>query len=154
MTAETTFSVRQAVLADLDLLAPMLDQYRQFYQRPSDLAAARSFLMDRFNHGESVLFIAQEGDTVLGFAQMYPSFSSVSLKRAFVFNDLFVAQAGRRRGVGQALIAAAAAYATALGARFLTLSTAKTNEDAQALYRSTGWQREETFVGYTLMLQD
>ncbi len=154
MTTEPTFTVRQAVLADLDLLAPMLDQYRQFYQRPSDLAAARSFLLDRFNHGESVLFIAQDGDTVLGVTQMYPSFSSVSLQRTFVFNDLFVAEAGRRRGVGQALIAAAASYATALGARFLSLSTATTNVGAQALYQSTGWRREETFVGYTLMLED
>lgn len=154
MTTQPTFTVRQAVLADLDLLAPMLDQYRQFYQRPSDLAAARSFLRERFNHGESVLFIAQDGDTALGFTQMYPSFSSVSLKRTFVFNDLFVAEAGRRRGIGQALIAAAAAYATSLGARFLNLSTAKNNEGAQALYQATGWQREETFVGYTLMLED
>lgn len=154
MTTEPTFTVHQAVLADLDLLAPMLDQYRQFYQRPSDVAAARSFLLERFNHGESVLFIAQDDDTVLGFTQMYPSFSSVSLQRTFVFNDLFVAEAGRRRGVGQALIAAAASYATSLGARFLTLSTAKTNDGAQALYQSTGWQREETFVGYTLMLED
>jgi ribosomal protein S18 acetylase RimI-like enzyme len=154
MTTPSTFTVRQAVLADLDLLAPMLDQYRQFYQRPSDAAAARAFLLERFNHGESVLFIAQDGDTVLGFTQMYPSFSSVSLARVFVFNDLFVAEAGRRRGVGKALIAAAASYAKSLGARFLTLSTARTNESAQALYESTGWKRDEVYLEYSLMLQD
>ena len=154
MTTPSPFTVRQAVLADLDLLAPMLDQYRQFYQRPSDLAAARTFLLDRFNHGESVLFIAQDGESVLGFTQMYPSFSSVSLKRAFVFNDLFVAEAGRRRGVGKALIEAAAAYAKAVDAKFLTLSTARTNDSAQALYESTGWKREDSFVAYNLVLQD
>ena len=153
MTPPSDFTVRQAVLADLDLLAPMLDRYRQFYQRPGDLAAARAFLLERFNHGESVLFIAQDGESVLGFAQMYPSFSSVSLKRAFVFNDLFVAEAGRRRGVGKALIAAAASYAKAVDAKFLTLSSARTNDSAQALYESTGWKREETFVAYSLMLQ-
>ena len=153
MTPPSDFTVRQAVLADLDLLAPMLDRYRQFYQRPGDLAAARAFLLERFNHGESVLFIAQDGESVLGFAQMYPSFSSVSLKRAFVFNDLFVAEAGRRRGVGKALIAAAASYAKAVDAKFLTLSTARTNDSAQARYESTGWRREETFVAYSLMLQ-
>jgi ribosomal protein S18 acetylase RimI-like enzyme len=154
VTTDSTFIVRQAVLADLDLLAPMLDQYRQFYGRASDLAAARAFLLERFNHGESVLFIAQDGESVLGFTQMYPSFSSVSLMRAFVFNDLFVAEAGRRRGVGKALIAAAASYAKAVDAKFLTLSTGKTNDSAQALYASTGWKREETFVSYNLMLQD
>ncbi len=38
-----------------------------------------------------MLFLAHEGDTVLGFTQLYPTFSSVSLARVFVFNDLFVA---------------------------------------------------------------
>lgn len=153
MTTNSTFTVRQAVLADLDLLAPMLDKYRQFYQRSSDVAAARAFLSDRFNHGESVLFIAEEGNAALGFTQMFPTFSSVSLVRAFVFNDLFVTEASRRRGVGKALIEAASSYAKSLGAKFLTLSTAKTNERAHALYESTGWEREETFVEYILMLQ-
>jgi len=146
------FTVRQAVLADLDLLAPLLDQYRQFYKRPSDLEAARAFLRERFNHGESVLFIAHDGGTMLGFTQLYPSFSSVSLARVFVLNDLFVAEAGRRRGVGKALIAAATQYANALGARFMTLSTARDNLGAQALYESAGWEREQTYVEYSLML--
>ena len=150
---QTTFTVRQAVLADLDALASMLDRYRQFYKRPSDLAAARAFLLDRFNHGESVLFIAHEGDTVLGFTQMYPTFSSVSLARVFVFNDLFVCEAGRRRGVGKALIEAAAAYARSLGAKSLSLSTGRDNTGAQALYESTGWVREETYVEYNLNLR-
>jgi len=151
--ARNTFTVRQAVLADLEALAPMLDQYRQFYKRPSDLPAARAFLRERFNHGESILFIAHEGDTVLGFTQMYPSFSSVSLARVFVFNDLFVCEAGRRRGVGKALIEAASAYAKALDAKSLTLSTAKDNTGAQALYESTGWVRDETYFEYNLGLR-
>jgi ribosomal protein S18 acetylase RimI-like enzyme len=154
MTAKPTFTVRQAVLADLDALVPLLDQYRQFYQQPSDLAAARAFLTERFNHGESVLFLAHDGDTALGFVQMYPTFSSGSLTRAFVLNDLFVMEAGRRRGVGKALIAAAAQYAKAVGASYLSLSTAKTNERAQALYHSTGWVREEVYIEYNLMLRD
>lgn len=154
MTSPSTLTVRQAVLADLDLLAPMFDMYRQFYQQQADLAGARAFLASRFEHGQSILFIAYDGDTMLGFTQMYPTFSSVSLKRAFVFNDLFVVESGRRRGVGKALIEAATSYATALGARFLTLSTAKTNERAQALYQATGWQLEETYLKYNLMLPD
>jgi hypothetical protein len=52
-----TILIRQAVLSDVEALAPLLDQYRQFYGRESDLQAAREFLLERFNHGESVLFI-------------------------------------------------------------------------------------------------
>jgi hypothetical protein len=74
-------SVRQAVLADLEELAALFDQYRQFQGQASDVAAACSFLRERFDHGESVLFICHEGATAVGFAQLYPSFSSVSLSR-------------------------------------------------------------------------
>src|SRR5262245_4730079 len=56
-----TILIRQAVLSDIEALAPLLDQYRQFYGRESDLQAAREFLLARFNHGESVLFIASAG---------------------------------------------------------------------------------------------
>ena len=83
--------VRQAVLADLAVLAPLFDGYRQFYGRASDPAAAEAFLRARFDHGESVLFLAtDDSGRPLGFTQLYPSFSSVSLARVFILNDLFV----------------------------------------------------------------
>ena len=65
--------VLQAVLSDLDLIAPLFDGYRQFYGRPTDISAARAFLLERFNHGESVLFIAYSGTVPVGFTQHYLS---------------------------------------------------------------------------------
>lgn len=141
-------TVRQAVLADLDTLVPLFDGYRQFYGRASDLAAARDFLRARFEHGESVVFIAHEGETPVGFTQLYPSFSSVSLARVFVLNDLFVVAQARRRGVAARLIGAATGFARATGAVRLALSTATTNTAAQSLYQSLGWQRDEQFLVY------
>lgn len=141
-------TVRQAVLADLDTLVPLFDGYRQFYGRTSDLAAARDFLRARFEHGESVAFIAHEGETPVGFTQLYPSFSSVSLARVFVLNDLFVVAQARRRGVAARLIGAATGFARATGAVRLALSTATTNTAAQSLYQSLGWQRDEQFLVY------
>ena len=83
-------SVRQAALSDLDDLATLFDQYRVFQGQPADLAAARAFLRERFDHGESVVFMAVDGTPAVGFAQLYPSFSSVALQRVFILNDLFV----------------------------------------------------------------
>ena len=137
--------VRQAVLADLDDLAALFDDYRQFQKQASDLDAARAFLRARFDHGESVLFIARDGDTPLGFAQLYPSFSSVALARVFVLNDLFVNVAGRRRGVASALLAAVESHAFALGAVRVSLNVAKDNPVAQQLYQARGWKRDEQF---------
>lgn len=144
----STITVRQAVLSDLEALAPLFDSYRQFYGRAGDLQAAREFLSARFNHGESVLFIAHEGNQPVGFTQLYPSFSSVSMARIFVLNDLFVYKHGRRKGVASKLMSAAVDYANALGAVRVSLSTATSNEAAQRLYQSAGWKRDEQFCVY------
>ena len=149
----STITVRQAALSDLEALVPLFDDYRQFYGRTSDVHAAREFLKARFNHGESTLFIAFEGSTPIGFSQLYPSFSSASLVRTFVLNDLFVVEFARRKGVASKLMSAAVEFAGSLGAVRISLSTATTNETAQALYRSAGWKRDEQFLVYHFAVQ-
>lgn len=144
----STITVRQAVLSDLEAIAPLFDRYHQFYGRASDLSAATEFLSARFNHGESILFIAHEDNKAIGFTQLYPSFSSVSLARIFVLNDLFVCEYARRKGVASKLMTAAVDYASSLGAIRVSLSTATTNEAAQTLYQSAGWKRDEQFLVY------
>lgn len=144
----SNITVRQAGLSDLEALVPLFDGYRRFYGCPSDISAAREFLLARFNHGESILFIAHEDDAPVGFTQLYPSFSSVSLARVFVLNDLFVHKQARRKGIASKLVSAALESASALGAVRVSLSTATTNEAAQALYRSAGWKRDERFYVY------
>ena len=147
-----THTIRQATVDDVEQLVPLFDAYRQFYGRTSDVAAARAFLLARFANKESTLFIAHEGDTAIGFAQLYPSFSSVSLARIFILNDLFVQEQARRTRVASSLLSAAATFAVSLGAVRLSLSTAVTNEAARALYRSAGWKRDEQFCVYHLAL--
>jgi GNAT superfamily N-acetyltransferase len=129
----SNITVRQAVLSDIEALVPLFDGYRQFYDRPSDISAARVFLLDRFNHGESVLFIAHDGNTPVGFTQLYPSFSSVSLARVFVLNDLFVHEQARRKGVASKLMSAATDFAKSLGAVRVSLSTAASNDCSSSL---------------------
>jgi len=88
----------------------------------------------------------------IGFAQLYPSFSSVSLARTFILNDLFVQEQARRIGVVSSLLSDAATVAVSLKAVRLSLSTALTNDTAQALYRSAGWKRDQQFSVYHLVL--
>ena len=76
---------------DLDDLVPLFDGYRQFYGQRSDLAAARAFLRERIERDESVIYLAYtEPGEAAGFTQLYPSFSSVSLKPLWILNDLYV----------------------------------------------------------------
>jgi ribosomal protein S18 acetylase RimI-like enzyme len=64
-------------------------------------------------------------------------------------HDLFVEGPARGRGVGRALIEAAAAIARERGAHQLEWSTAPDNVTAQRLYDSTGAARSE-WVEYEL----
>jgi ribosomal protein S18 acetylase RimI-like enzyme len=76
----------------------------------------------------------------------------VRAARVYLLNDLFVAAPARRAGVARALLTAAAAHAQALGAVGLSLSTARDNAPAQALYESLGWVRDGQFCEYSLAL--
>ena len=154
MTARSPggIEIRQAVFADLEVVSKLLDDYRRFYGWASDMKAARAFLQARFEHGQSVVFIAFDGATPIGFTQLYPSFSSVSLARAFILNDLFVAESHRRAGVGARLLDAASCYARSMGAVRLSLNTDVRNTSAQALYEAKGWKKDQEYFAFHLAL--
>jgi ribosomal protein S18 acetylase RimI-like enzyme len=132
----------------VELVAPLFDAYRQFYGQQPDLDGARRFLAERLGRGESVIFAVVEGGRALGFTQLYPSFSSVSMRPIWILNDLYVVEGARRRGVGVQLLRAARDHARQTGAVRLALSTAVTNMKAQALYEWDGWKRDTAFLHY------
>jgi len=139
----------QITLNDIDLVYPLFDDYRQFYGKPSDLALAKSFLTERILAKQSVIFLATTVDhKPLGFAQLFPAFSSVAAKSTFILNDLYVAPSERKQGVATALITAAEKHAEAANAVRLTLSTALTNKAAKALYEKIGWKQDNSFHVY------
>ena len=144
----SNITVRQAVLSDLGELMVLFDQYRQFQGKVPDLPAAQGFLQARFNTGESIVFIAHDGQFPIGFAQAYPSFSSVALARIFILNDLFVHESGRRKGIASRLLTAVESHAWSLGAVRLTLNVDKNNGPGQTLYEAQGWSRDEQFHMY------
>jgi len=136
---------------DLDDLVPLFDAYRQFYGQRSDLAAARAFLRDRIERDESVIYLAYtKPREAAGFTQLYPSFSSISLRPLWILNDLYVRSDVRRGGVGRALLERARQHAIETAAKGLVLSTGVTNKAAQTLYESCGWQRDDEFFQYHL----
>lgn len=164
------YSILSASSADAGLLAPLFDAYRVFYQAKSDPEGAIRFLSDRLSRGESRVFFATLANThkvssaalqdapgsesivpmVLGFTQLYPSFSSVSMKRLWILNDLYVVPAHRKAGVGAALMERAKAFALEDGSKGLSLATQIGNLDAQALYEKQGYRKDAEFLHYHL----
>ena len=136
-------------LGYLPQLVPLFDGYRVFYEQVSDLNAARSFLEDRFRKNDSVIFIAIASDgTGLGFTQLYPCFSSVSMQPTYILNDLFVTSEARKKGVGEALMEKAKHFAKAKGCKGLTLETAVDNP-AQKLYQRLGFIKDTKVNHFT-----
>ena len=138
------------------IAAPLLDAYRQFYKKPSDLDAAFVFLSERLKNEESVLFLAflDSGSAAkpVGFVHLYPTFSSLTLRKQWILYDLFVAHEARRRGIGEALMNRARQLAKETGADSLILETAKDNFIAQGLYERLGYIRDEVFYRYSLQI--
>lgn len=148
------FTVARATQADLADLAALFDAYRMFYRKPSDPALASEFLRERIERDESVIFLARDAAdrAALGFTQLYPGFSSVSARRLWILNDLYVAESARRRDVARALMESAREYAMQTNALRLVLQTARENIQAQSLYESLAYVREEGMYEYALEL--
>jgi GNAT superfamily N-acetyltransferase len=146
---DAPFVIRQATTADLAVVAPLFDAYRQFYGCAADHARAHEFLADRQRLGESVLLVALRMDSAgdaIGFTQLYPSFSSVSMSRVVILNDLFVAPAWRRSTVARRLVGAAVAHAAERGAIRLELATQCANAPARRLYESLGFVPDTEYL--------
>ena len=148
MAQEVT--IRRAEQTDVPELARLFDLYRQFYNRSSDISGAERFLAERLQKGESVVFVAEglKGE-LLGFTQLYPSFTSIGMARSWILNDLYVVECRRRTGVGRLLMRAAHELAIETGARSINLETQNENTKAQALYESLGYEVESSFRFYS-----
>ena len=149
-----TFTFRLAESSDLDQLADLFDQYRQFYECPPDLSAAKNWIAENFERGRSTIFAADDGYQLIGFTQLYSALCSVDLVDYFVLYDLFVAPSKRRHGIARALMNAAGEWAKAQGAARLDLETARDNYPGQALYRDLGYELDEVFLKFSLDLAE
>lgn len=150
------YHIIQASLDYIDIITKLFDEYRQFYKQDSNLSQAKIFLTERLQKNESIIFLALENKnqsdkldpTGVGFLQLYPSFSSISMKRQWILNDLYVKHDVRRMGVARALINRAIGYAKETQSKGLVLETAIDNYQAQNLYVKMGFKRETEFYTY------
>jgi ribosomal protein S18 acetylase RimI-like enzyme len=149
---DESITIEHAGPQDAPAIAPLFDAYRHFYGKPSDPDGALEFIATRLGRGESVVLLARDGDTAVGFTQLYPVFSSIAMRRTWILNDLFVDPDHRKRGVARRLMEKAMAFAAETGAVWIELETAEDNHAAQALYDSLGFTREEGFHHYARSL--
>ncbi len=147
----------QATLEHLDLLNPLFVKYREFYGELPFPDSSRKFLEKRLRRKESVIYLAlaDDDDTkILGFCQLYPSFSSLSLKRVWILNDIYVAEDARRQLVADRLLQTAKKMAKETNAVRMRVSTSAGNEVAKKVYESIGFREDSEFINYILPIHE
>ena len=146
------FAIRRAVMSDLNVVAELFDQYRQFYGQPGNMAMAKVFMSVRLKQGDSVVFVADAlidgAQHIVGFLQLIPSFSSIAARPIWILNDAFVRSEWRGEGVGRALLGHAQKFAQQSGVKRLVLETSEGNTLAQKLYQEMGFKRVQDMVQY------
>jgi GNAT superfamily N-acetyltransferase len=138
----------EATFFDLKQLSALFDEYRVFYGKESDIAAAEKFISERVKHSDSVIYITTEDDELTGFVQLYPLFSSVQMKKLWLLNDLYVTKEHRRKGVAMALIEKSKHLAVQTDAAGLMLETSKNNNEGNRLYLKEGFDLLENNFYY------
>ena len=134
-------SIHQPAIENLPELAELFDRYRMFYHKISDVAGASVFLTERLSRKDSEIFVVQENDSLAGFTQLYPIFSSTRMKRYWLLNDLFVEEQYRKKGFAKLLIHEAQNLCRTTQACGILLETDKSNDIGNHLYPSCGFER-------------
>ena len=147
-------NIYKATIHDLAHVARLFNAYREFYHQKTDLIGATTYITERLNQNDSVIFVAVHEGEHVGFVQLYPTFSSIAMQKAFILNDLFVAETARKNGIGDLLLHKVKEYALAENVLRLSLSTAIHNKAAQRLYEKHGYERDTDFYHYQLTLED
>mgnify|MGYP002623175994 CR=1 FL=1 len=146
---EKQIKIVEAHPEHLDKLVELYGCYRLFYEHEREPEKERSFLKQRMENNDSMIFLAlDEYGSGMGFMQLYPLFSSVSMRRVWLLNDLYVDNIYRRRGVATALLDRAVEFGKSSGARHIMLETANDNFNAQKLYEKHGWESDDEFKHY------
>lgn len=141
--------VKQAKIEDIPQISQLYQQYLTFYNVDFTDKSPLEFLQERLTNKESILYYVQDQQgNYLGFAQLYPLFCSLEMKRTWLLYDLFVSPTARKQGVAAILLDRAEQLARDTNSAFIMLSTATDNTQAQSVYNKHGYMRDDEFYTY------
>jgi ribosomal protein S18 acetylase RimI-like enzyme len=141
--------IRPATASDkagiLELAPRLAEGVAAWRDQAAALAAGRGWLEGSLTAaaaGEGAVFVAVDGDEVLGVISVGPRRHFTGELDGYV-GELAVAGAASRRGIGRALVEAAHGWAADRGLVNLTLHTGAANTAARAFYAALGFIEEE-----------
>jgi len=113
--------IRRAKPKDLKKIVELFELYLAFYKKDLNHKRCQKFLAQRLKKADSIIFVVVAADqkNLLGFLQMYPTFSSLNQKPAWILNDLYIRESARGKSLGKKLLHAAQKHSEKTGANSL-----------------------------------
>jgi GNAT superfamily N-acetyltransferase len=135
--------IRRITSMEVPSVASLFDEYRQTYGYPSERSAALAYIRACVAGGEVIALTACDAFRpldLLGFTLLYPSFSSMRLRRTWHIQDIYVVPRTRRQGIGRALMEHAVKFARQNDSEHIILLSPGENEALTALSVSLGFE--------------
>ena len=134
-------------------LSFLFNLYRQFYKYEKNLNDSQKYIHQRIINNESIIFICTKNDKILGFVQLYETFDSLNLDKKLILYDLYVLEKYRKLGIARKLMNKSKDFAINNNFSRIELSTAKDNYNAQKLYESLDYIRDNEYYSYDLNIK-
>ncbi|MDR0991834.1 MAG: GNAT family N-acetyltransferase [Ruminococcus sp.] len=132
--------IRRANVSDIHALTHLFVDYQRLFGETNPIFDnIEAFLRDKMGSAGYTLFFAEKDGKPVGFAGLYPIYSSVTLRPEWLLNDLFVSGNYRRQGVGTALINELKSQFSG-NSQGIILVTASGNNAAKAFYEANGFE--------------
>ena len=135
--------IREAKSSDINQLSKLFNSYRMFYGKESNIDISKEFLDSRIINKDSIIYVCEVGNNIIGFVQLYPLFSSTRVSKYWLLNDLFVDDKERGNGYSKLLIERAKKLVIESKASGMMLETEKSNNIGNKLYPITGFKMNE-----------
>lgn len=135
-----TFTIRSARPSDTKTILDLIRQLAAYEKLLHEVVGDEA-LLERHLFGPrpaAEVLIAERGETPVGFALFFSTFSTFLARPGIWLEDLFVVPEARGQGIGKALLSKVAEIAYERGCGRLEWSVLDWNEPAIGFYKSLG----------------
>jgi len=116
------------------------EELSEYFEATTEQLAAAMFGEHAFVNG----LVAEDNGKVIAYALFYQNYATFRGQRGMYLEDLFISQAHRGSGIGEAMIRRVAQIAKQQGCERIDFQVLEWNSSAIGFYEKLGADREET----------
>ncbi|HMS40945.1 MAG TPA: GNAT family N-acetyltransferase [Pyrinomonadaceae bacterium] len=139
------FKIKKAELANIPQIIALLCEFAE-YENLLDYVEITEERLEiaLFGEGKTAeAILAFDGETPIGYAVFYPSFSTFRGQRGFYLEDIYITKSHRKNGVGEMMLRFIANLAKSRGFERIDFLVLEWNSPAVEFYKKLGAVRDE-----------